>query len=839
MVKAIEETLKCTIASDKAGLVATDRKLVQELRARIPRVSGPIAASIPNLGVDSRAAKPRGRLRKGTKRWSRLQKGMMRAGRLRVLAKVLGRRARTIFTVGVSPAVVYGAATHGLSDIEVRKLRRLATAATPPHTRLRSLTAALLLNKTPTAAAEVAPALQFSRMVWKAIIDPEQARMRRSGLVELRNWHESASRNFAPLAAVVKRTADRQGPICEPAVNEAWRRVRGPLAAAALALARIGWSWVTAFEWIDDRGVRIQLTANTPAAVARLLGDGHRRALERYVGSLRSARDPRYAGGRRVCADLAERFLEGPCPKGVTPLQRGVFRSAAHEALMTNSRANQAGYVIDNVCPLCGAVGDDVYHRVYRCPQTAEELERELPRWFLDEARASDSSNTFLTTGLFPHPADLWPLPSAEQLVMCAAGEHAEEGGGYEEAGLGSKTGYIFIDGTCTQSPIRGIARSASAAVEVDQQGELLREVTMLTPAGVVQTPQAGEHGGLLLAIGQLIVPTDLVTDCLGVQKAFVGDPVRAVSANRIHGATMLMTGADPQKRARVRSLQWVRAHRNLQDADGDRERWLIKGNAQADLAAKRAVRAHPQPSDEASAELDWYVRRFPFVARAIGLALSKFPPAPGNLARRPPPSTHQEARVRGCHCWEWDEGRWRCTECWAWCNRRVVPVNRRHQKCTGSRDCEEARAYVSKGHRMRAAVSSPPFLYCVRCGGASLRRAYKLRRPCAGPNAAGRQALARIKRGLHPWQELDGTTGKRRQRKRLDDDRAFDADAGNWLVDVGGEAVRGQMGRSLRTNSLGFFVKHKGAMYARNAAGKNGGGGRRPRCGRWMQDER
>ncbi len=449
-------------------------------------------------------------------------------------------------------------------------------------------------------------------------------------------------------------------------------------------------------------------------------------------------------------------------------------------------------------------------------PHTAEELERELPKWFVEEARASGPSNTFYSTGIFPHPADLWPLPALDQSVMAAEGRGSRDGGEYDEGGLGSRTGAIFIDGTCTSSPIRGIARAAGAAVEINERGESIREVCMLVPAAVAQTAQAGEHGGLLLAIGQLLAPTDIFTDCLGVHKAFLGDPIRATNAKRVHGATMLFMSADPQKRARVRSLQWVKAHRGVGTATDGRDEWLIKGNAEADLAAKRAVRAHPQPSQEAVAELEFYSLRFPLGSKAIVVALARLPPGPGNMSRRPLPQSQGDARRRGCHAWEWDDDRWRCLDCWSWCRRRRLPAYRRRQRCPGGRDSQEAREYMANGHRIRAALASPPFLFCVRCGGASLRRAYKLKRPCAGPNASGRQALIRIAKGLHPWQERDGRTGKEIRRTRLEGERVFDMDTGDWFGMVNGKLVRHRSGRGLKRNIVGVQVKLKARAAAR-----------------------
>ncbi len=653
LMNTIENDLRCTISIAKAGLVATTHRLATELKKRIPTVSGPVVASMPNLGVDCRAAAPRGRKQTGTKRAARMKKGRVRAMRLHKLARVLGRRTKTIYAVGIAPAAYYGTAVQGLGDLDAKRARRMAVAALPPRTRLRSLATTLLLNQTPTWKEELGPSLQHSRMVWKAVTQPEQARMRRAGLTNLRDWYDRAAPGFAPLVKIGLEAAGRAAQLGEPEVNAAWKQVRGPIAASAMSLARIGWRYISAFEWEDDRGVTIQLTANTPAAIADLLRDGHRRSLERYLGRVKSVSDVSFANGRRACADMAEAYLKGPCPRGVTPQQRGAFRAAATGAVMTQARAVEMDYVTEDVCPLCGRCGDTVFHRVYDCECSKDEVEAVVPQWFLSEARRRGPSSTFYTSGIFPHPADLFPLPAMDQTIITRDADELydngdDDGMGYDHIGLGTRSGSIFVDGSASTSPIRGIARAGCTATEVDREGNLVREVNMLIPASVAQTAQAAEHGAILLAICQLQAESDIFTDCLGAQRAYSQDPRRAADAKRKHGATVLAANADPCKRNRVRSLQWVRAHRDIEGVTDTREAWLIKGNAMADEAAKRAAAAHPQPSAEARAELDFYLKRFRYVAMAIGAALVKFPPAQGDLARRPPPLVRGRRRRNG-----------------------------------------------------------------------------------------------------------------------------------------------------------------------------------------------
>ncbi len=92
------------------------------------------------------------------------------------------------------------------------------------------------------------------------------------------------------------------------------------------------------------------------------------------------------------------------------------------------------------------------------------------------------------------------------------------------------------------------------------------------------------------------------------------------------------------------------------------------------------------------------------------------------------------------------------------------------------------------------------------------MRRAYKLGRQCEEPNASGRQALARVAKGLHPWQARDKATGREVKRGTLRGERAFDDVAGVWLEASVGTVVTSSSGRGFRkyTGTAGVAIKHK-----------------------------
>ncbi len=68
----------------------------------------------------------------------------------------------------------------------------------------------------------------------------------------------------------------------------------------------------------------------------------------------------------------------------------------------------------------------------------------------------------------------------------------------------------------------------------------------------------------------------------------------------------------------------------------------------------------------------------------------------------------------------------------------------------------------------MLRAEGDLPIDFCARCGGWSSRRAHRLARPCGPPSAAGRLALKRIEKGLHPWRAKGAEGGGDKPRGRL-----------------------------------------------------------------------
>ncbi len=238
-----------------------------------------------------------------------------------------------MFTAGPMAEATYGAAVNGLSDAEVLALRRAAACAYSPRARGRSLVTLMLLNGAPTWKGEVEVVLQYARQVWAATLLGGEA-------------PRSSELTLPMISQAWKRVVD--GGIVPATGRGAWARVRGPVGALHLTLARIGWRATGPFTCCDAHDVEITLTRTPPALLAQLLKRAVIRDLECRVGAARAAHDPSY-NGRRAAVDHVVAQLSRD--RGMTIADRAAYRSVACGAIMTFLWAARLGYLVQDKCP--------------------------------------------------------------------------------------------------------------------------------------------------------------------------------------------------------------------------------------------------------------------------------------------------------------------------------------------------------------------------------------------------------------------------------------------------------------------------------------------------------
>ncbi len=190
----------------------------------------------------------------------------------------------------------------------------------------------------------------------------------------------------------------------------------------------------------------------------------------------------------------------------------------------------------------------------------------------------------------------------------------------------------------------------------------------------------------------------------------------------------------------------------------------------------------HPQPTPSQVTDLEAALKRSRLVVRTIAKVTQAFPPMPADRMKRPP-KAREGARVSmdGAHDWVFSAGFWRCGTCLKLSTRPEITQAMACEPCDGPKASLAVDAITGRGHVL--AATSPPaqVLFCIRCGAFSARRAYGLGARCAGaPKPSGKQALARIRRGLQPWETR---TAGGRQRGTLGQALAWDADRRTFVA--------------------------------------------------------
>ncbi len=330
-----------------------------------------------------------------------------------------------MFIAGLAPEANYGAEVWGVSDAEAIKLRRTAAKALLPRSRCRSLTALHLVHGMPTCREELRTVIHFAKQVWRAATDRDAASARGMSLPDIRRHWEAAHEGIKEVVNKYRDSrADGGGAVGNKAARRAWDAIRGPVGAAALTLARIGWSFKSPFVLADAFGDEVVLTTTSPAMLTKLLADAARDECERAVGRMWARQDGKFAG-RRACIDLAVKAIKCGPQHGLTRVQVGALRAAVCNGVYTHSRAVAEGYDIADECPECGAAGDTPHHRIYCCSATSNWCWRN-PSMGLRRGQARQPQGQVLGDWRFPPPGGQLAAPQRGYRSQGVRREHGD-----------------------------------------------------------------------------------------------------------------------------------------------------------------------------------------------------------------------------------------------------------------------------------------------------------------------------------------------------------------------------------------------------------------------------
>ena len=655
----VVDHFKATFAQDKSTHVGTDQQLANKLCAELCQGQAEAATAVENLGCDYQAGAPRASRHAGKKRkarMARLNQRMVIIKRMQHKTNRQKERLHRIACCGARPMASCGDKVRGFSDHELKVLRRRLASTLAPTSR-GSLSSKLAALGDPASAEAVGPATAWAAECWRCATG------------------DTKCLSKPEMVAAWKAAREATG---------GWSQSKGVARRCWLTLARLGWTMPGPFLFRDHRGLDIPLLETSPALVGHYLAAANQRALEKAVGSKVWPR----ARNSRACFDTVHRALAS---NKHDALGKALIKSISCGSCWTAHRKKLSGYDVDDICPLCGAEGDTVHHRLWICPvvdcfrRQALKSGKTDNQHIIGAMAAKDPKNPLATRALYQHPAEEAPLPATKGVVTVTGWSRDAYGQplhGPMALSAGLIDGDTFPDGAAFPHPVKELSRAGWAAVVVDGGGQVLVEARGPVPAPLPQTAQAAEYSASTAIAGILSSEARLYPDCMNVVKDFNRPMVDQLQAKRRYAG--LLKGAQQHVGwTEAAEATWQKAHLSMTTLAGEELRRAM-GNDAADKAAKAAAKechpAIPPDLDERAKHLDTMAEATCAVAAAV---LRHFP-ADTVKAERVEPAGVRAKRRAGGHAWTMFWGGLRCEHCWTTANAAAKREERDRFPCAG-----------------------------------------------------------------------------------------------------------------------------------------------------------
>ena len=236
LIYGLERKVLASVSRSKSLVLGSSPAVRDELQTKLASLKILVGTKGKKLGCDFTLA---GRRACGTLR-KRLRKYQARTGRFLALRKGAGRkRAARIHRAGAVPGAIYGMASLGASTSHLAALRRSYSRVRGLSSQFASTRLGFLLRRKdgddPALVVHSLPINAWARTVWdQTIALPD--------LEDTMRWAEERRRNS----------------------RSPWLKVVGPAGATATSLARLAWTINSAVEWVDDRGITVNLLAVCP-----------------------------------------------------------------------------------------------------------------------------------------------------------------------------------------------------------------------------------------------------------------------------------------------------------------------------------------------------------------------------------------------------------------------------------------------------------------------------------------------------------------------------------------------------------------------------------------------
>ncbi len=438
----------------------------------------------------------------------------------------------------------------------------------------------------------------------------------------------------------------------------------------------------------------------------------------------------------------------------------GIARALVCGAIWPNARVHAIDPQACALCPRCKAAVDTVHHRLWWCPEAEDERQKLVPRRLIEAARRAGPDSLFYSTGVMPHPADVWPAPTENPEVVVERLDGSAPSGEVHQF-----QGNFYFDGSCSTHVIPELRRAGWAIVVKDADGKPVARISSPLWRSLPQTPQAAEYVAYAAAVQFVAGASIFYGDCANVIRQAGAVPKKVCTPTARYSGVMRDTQRVPERLRQVVEFRKIKAHVDPNAIADLEQRGHAQGNAEADLLAKAAARRHPPQSPAEEALLETNIDDAVSIIKLAAAVLRHWPPQ--EKTPRPkrtgagPGAPKKNGRA---HVWEFVDSAWRCRVCLRCAIGAKENPRGTRGFCTGGTAAGKSREAEGGGHTLGYAKGvGMPIMFCYRCGSWTARRSRGLARTCAGiPTAAGRQALGYINKGRHPWRPPDVDEGSR-----------------------------------------------------------------------------
>ena len=713
------------ISLDKTSVVSSSSSCAKRIAAQLGLPTCTIGKSAKDLGVDFTAGNRLSSRHLSVFAWRRA-KTKFRVNKIAAFSSVR-RASHRLFFTGALPASSFGVEVIGATDKVIASLRRDAASCLgiSGHRRSLDLTFGLVSRMDPGALAAVAPLVRYAKEVWLASTPGcDSSVIKYISLIK--GFHSSI--------------------LCGKAYKS-WGYSRGRLGAAFFAARRIGWTFTSPVIAVDTSGCQCNLFQLSPREVNKLALSAFAHAsLVKGFGRL-SDIDLPVDRDRTTDAPFVAPVVAAFNSKKLSKQQSSALLRNFAGGTYVASDLIRMGFQLPDLCPLCLASPDTLVHRFYYCVCT-QHLWAALPKRLLVAAR--NGSSLYFTRAICS--ADL-SIPAP---VLAATFHFHDLLGDEEGFRFRSVDGPVYYDGSCSNPRSPALARASFAAVQINDDGHVVKSLQGAVPRSLKQSANIAEHCGLASTFFYADPDVEAYGDCMSTISAFGHGQVWAEFHAR--PAASVWRSIRLYSRGKLASVNHVKAHRSLSEIDvSDRLALMgFHGNSRADRLAKEANSLHPDISHAAEA----YHRKFfdlKVIASQIGKALALFlsfrsqtlgvgfvKPVKKLLGRR---QAHK-------HSTTWIGDRWLCTQCCATSSSRHGPS----YSCQLKHHLADALLADRKGHDLAVVVvdSISPLFFCKKCGCFAAVKGVGLFEQCRvssfrEPDRMGKQCLKKIYAGKHP----------------------------------------------------------------------------------------